>query len=451
MNRLFIIVLALISLISFSTAGWLVLQGSESGRPDRSPPPRPAVAESDTGRNADGPTARDDTPRDAPNTAPADSAREETVAAPQPQAAVKATAPVPPRQTSPRPPAPERDSAVPPPPAGDGASGGVSTNTADPNAAPFRLSLPVPCILNGQCFVQSYVDIDPDAGERDFRCGSATYNGHKGTDFALRSLARMQRGMDVLAAADGIVRAIRDGEPDQSVDERGREAIRGRECGNAVVIVHPGGWETQYCHLKQGSVRVKPTQPVRRGQRLGEIGLSGKTQFPHLHLSVRQGGQPVDPFSGRRIDGHCSADDAVSGLWQADAAAALPYRLGGLVASGFADDAPTRDTIRSGALGRLRFSAGASTLFLWTEAHGVTTGDQLALRLSGPDGTVLVVKRGDPLPRNRARQAQWIGRKRPPAGWPAGAYTGEIWLLRPDGSGGERTVDYHKVVARIDK
>ena len=54
-----------------------------------------------------------------------------------------------------------------------------------------------------------------------------------------------------------------------------------------MLIDHGGGWRTQYCHMRQGSVRVRKGDRVRDRQRLGTIGLSGKTEFPHLHLSVR--------------------------------------------------------------------------------------------------------------------------------------------------------------------
>ncbi len=58
-----------------------------------------------------------------------------------------------------------------------------------------------------------------------------------------------------------------------------------RECGNGVVIAHAGGWETQYCHMAQGGLAVKPDQPVTTGQTLA-VGLSGLTEYPHLHFTV---------------------------------------------------------------------------------------------------------------------------------------------------------------------
>ncbi len=81
--------------------------------------------------------------------------------------------------------------------------------------------------------------------------------------------------MDVLASASGRVVRMRDGVPDGAFGKSAREAVRDIECGNGVVIEHPGGWETQYCHMANGSLAVKPGDDVAQGRRLGRIGLSG--------------------------------------------------------------------------------------------------------------------------------------------------------------------------------
>jgi murein DD-endopeptidase MepM/ murein hydrolase activator NlpD len=56
----------------------------------------------------------------------------------------------------------------------------------------------------------------------------------------------MMKGVEVRAAASGVVRATRDGMLDVNLREIGPETIRGREGGNGVVIDHDGGWTTQY-------------------------------------------------------------------------------------------------------------------------------------------------------------------------------------------------------------
>lgn len=63
--------------------------------------------------------------------------------------------------------------------------------------------------------------------------------------------------------------------------------------GLRVVIDHDFGVETVFAHLKKAS--VKPGQTVRRGERIGLSGNSGRTTGSHLHYEVRVNGTPVNP------------------------------------------------------------------------------------------------------------------------------------------------------------
>ena len=166
-------------------------------------------------------------------------------------------------------------------------------------ARALELDLPLACTPGRDCWIAHHVDHEPGPGLRDHACGTLTYDGHDGVDFALPDLAAMEAGVPVLAAAAGIVRAVRDGEVDQRVEERGREAVAGRECGNGVLLDHGAGWQTQYCHLRRGSVAVAPGDRVTAGTRLGLVGLSGLTSFPHLHFEVRRAGREIGRASCR--------------------------------------------------------------------------------------------------------------------------------------------------------
>ena len=85
---------------------------------------------------------------------------------------------------------------------------------ASPVAGAPLLQQPIDCELGETCYIQNYVDADPSSDYADFACGKLSYDGHKGTDFALPTLADMQRGVDVLAAAPGRVLGTRDGMKD---------------------------------------------------------------------------------------------------------------------------------------------------------------------------------------------------------------------------------------------
>ena len=298
-------------------------------------------------------------------------------------------------------------------------------------AMPPELALPLACSPNRDCWVANHVDHEPGPGARDYRCGTLTYDAHDGTDIAIRDLAAMEEGVAVLAAAAGRVRVARDGAADVSVRDAGKDSVRGRECGNGVVIEHSEGWETQYCHLRRGSVRVKAGERVESGQTLALVGLSGLTEYPHLHLSVRHNGMIVDPFRG---EGEAVACKAAAALWRADVAAQLTYAPGAVYNAGFAPERPDEAAVRGGRYrkaGPMR--ADAPVIAFYVEVFGVAAGDALEMRITGPDGEALAVQR-IAIERAQARRFGYVGARRPGAGWKPGAYRGEARLMRADGN-----------------
>jgi murein DD-endopeptidase MepM/ murein hydrolase activator NlpD len=65
--------------------------------------------------------------------------------------------------------------------------------------------------------------------------------------------------------------------------------------GNRTVETLPDGTELWYAH--QSEIGVKVGQQVREGQTIGEVGSTGNTTGPHVHLEVRPGGRgPIDPY-----------------------------------------------------------------------------------------------------------------------------------------------------------
>lgn len=288
-------------------------------------------------------------------------------------------------------------------------------------ASALELSLPVDCEMGTRCYIQSFVDRDSGPGFADFTCGSLSYDGHKGVDFRVATFAEMEKGVDIIAAAPGRVRATRDG-----VDDTGAQSFpAGKDCGNAVVISHAGGWETQYCHLAKGTVAVRSGDTVKAGDKLGQMGFSGRTEFPHLHLSVRKDGEPIDPFGAQEMTQSCQIAETDS-LWSDTAKQHLAYVPGGIVDIGLTDKAPDLSSIRQGDLPVLG-QASATTLIMWSRFYGVQKGDLLSLRLIGPAGEVISNK--VTMTRNRAEEMRYAG-KRSAAGWPPGAYRAEVVIIR---------------------
>lgn len=299
-------------------------------------------------------------------------------------------------------------------------------------ASTLRFEVPVRCDMRADCFIQQYFDHDPGPDYRDYACGRLAYDGHTGTDFRVRDLVQMRRGVAVLAAAAGRVRAVRDGMDDVDVNDIGLKALQGRYAGNSVVLTHPGGVETQYSHLRKGSVRVRPGDMVELGQELGLVGLSGRTEFPHLEFAVRVGGRNVDPFRGLSGGPECGPGDAP--LWSEAALAALPYEPTRLLAAGFASRPPSVQEVARRKHDTTVFASRARALVYWVRVAGLLTGDVLQFSLTAPDGTVLA-RHEQLIEHSKAQFFQYVGKRRGDGPWPEGSYRGRFTLLRPSVTG----------------
>ena len=299
-------------------------------------------------------------------------------------------------------------------------------------AEPPSLGLPINCVPGTDCWLVNLVDHDPKRGMRDFRCRDYGYNGHKGTDIAIRDMGVMRAGVPVLAAAPGVVTAFRDGMPDQVPNAEFRRTKHNLFCGNGVVVRHADGWETQYCHLRRGSIMVKRGIRVDRGERIGFVGHSGMATFPHIHLSVRHRGRVIDPFVGGTRKTACEAGETP--LWTAAAMQALSRPLTAVYSIGFASTPPDVRLIRKGLYQDSALSRRAPILVLWAEVFWVEAGDKVRLRITGPDGAS-VFDYSNILPKRQARRTISAGRKKPGPFWPEGTYHGEIVVERRDTGG----------------
>ncbi len=244
--------------------------------------------------------------------------------------------------------------------------------------APF-LQLPLDCVYGETCVVEDYVDADPTDRQHDFTCGLKSRNGHRGTDFALMSDAKLADNVQVLAAADGIVQATRD-----------------------------------------GVLEVQTGDAVTAGTPLGVVGMSGQSNFAHLHFTVLNDGQVVDPFSPTPKD-TCGWDGET--LWLTD----LPYSTTGLFTASFTTWMPRMAHVQSGAARRVD-ATPQDDLLLYGFAFYAETGDQMAFEATGPDGPIfadtVTIDKGQP------QLFRTFGRKAPDGGWKPGDYTGTVKLTR---------------------
>jgi hypothetical protein len=310
------------------------------------------------------------------------------------------------------------------------ALGLLSTSRAQPAApaAAPQLVWPVACEVGKTCEVQHYVDRDAGPGVLDYRCGHRTNDKHDGVDIRLLDMAAQRAGVDVLAAAAGRVIAVRDGVPDISIRAPGAPSVVGHECGNRVGIRIGPGWIIDYCHLANGSLKVKVGDAVTASQPLAHIGLSGDTEFPHLHFSVRHDNQVVDPFSPAAAAG-CAA--APGTLWTPAAASQAPYKRGVVLNAGFSTAIVDMASIEERAA--VRPSAASPGIVAYARLIGLEAGDVIDISLIGPGGKTLATATLPPLDHDKAQMPAEIGRKRPAEGWAHGDYAGVLQVRRAGG------------------
>lgn len=292
-----------------------------------------------------------------------------------------------------------------------------------------RLSLPIQCEIGRNCYIQNFYDHDSGPSYADYHCGSLTYDGHKGTDIRLPDLVTMSAGVVILAASDGKVRAVRDGMDDISIRKISKISIQNREAGNSVLIDNGNGWSTLYAHMRKGSVSVIPGQTVKLGQRLGLVGLSGNTEFPHLHFEIRHNGKAIDPFLDPENTGQGCNTTEQAGLWDASTRAHLGYRPSGILASGFTSHPPTQESIMQDNTKSAKATPSQPALLFWVSSFGMQSGDREELRLLGPDGSVLAEKTSV-IPTNKAQWLSYAGLRRKGGNWPSGNYRGEFMVIR---------------------
>ncbi|MBM4277397.1 MAG: peptidase M23 [Deltaproteobacteria bacterium] len=111
------------------------------------------------------------------------------------------------------------------------------------------------------------------------------------SDFGFRTnpftgLTQMHEGIDISNRTGTIVVAPANG----FVSDMGSDYAHGK----FLIISHGFGMTTRYSHLNKAL--VKTGQKVKRGDKIAEVGMSGKTTGPHLHYEVRLNGIPVNPM-----------------------------------------------------------------------------------------------------------------------------------------------------------
>lgn len=306
-------------------------------------------------------------------------------------------------------------------------------------AAP-KLGMPIACTLGKDCWVAGYMDTDARQGQaRDYSCGANTFDGNKGTNFAVRDLIAVQKGIPVLAAANGRVIKVRDGMDDAlltraEIDKMNEEK---RGCGNGLFVDHGNGWGTIYCHLRKGSITLKKGQKVTAGEKLGLVGASGAIAFPHLHFGVFFESSAIDPFTGKNENVGCGLKNVnKTALWDKETNQALPYEPLSIYAMGFDDHIPDFQQAKIDTTSKKDLQETAKDLVFWAGLYGLKKkGDRIALDITDPLGRVYV-RRSQVVDNDQMRQFFYIGKRTGVRFLLNGMYVGTITVERdmPDHS-----------------
>lgn len=93
-------------------------------------------------------------------------------------------------------------------------------------------------------------------------------------------------GIDIVAHSGEPVRVTADGMVVDVVKSR-------KGLGNVVVVAHEGGYVTRYAHL--ADIEVKKGRMLKKGDKIGYVGVSGNSFAPHLHYEVLRDTVVMDP------------------------------------------------------------------------------------------------------------------------------------------------------------
>ncbi len=133
-------------------------------------------------------------------------------------------------------------------------------------------------------FLASIPAIQPVRNENLKRMASGF--GYRSDPFT--KVRKMHQGMDFTSNTGTPIYATGDG-----VIDRADNTASGY--GNHIVIRHGFGYETLYGHLSRYNCRAG--QVVKRGDVIGYVGSTGRSEAPHLHYEVHKNGAAVNPLN----------------------------------------------------------------------------------------------------------------------------------------------------------
>lgn len=284
-----------------------------------------------------------------------------------------------------------------------------------------ELHAPVDCSDASVCFVQ----ILPDWAEsknnvEDFKEGVLSVEGARSTVFRATSVAQMYKGIPVKAVGRGLVRSVRANMPD--FVQKDENYLRWRECGNGILLDLDRGWTVQYCHLKEGSLTVRPGDVVNAGDVIGYMGASGLAAYPQLEITVKHNGRFIDPY-------HVTD---YTDMWKIGEVEKIPYRKAGVLHMAFLERVPTKKDMFEGFEESevQEVLRTAKQLFFWAHVFGAEEGDILELEIEDSIGESFVKKRTQ-INHSSKTHYSYVGKQVKILELAPGTWVGKLRVYRP--------------------
>ena len=186
-------------------------------------------------------------------------------------------------------------------------------------------------------------------------------------------------------------------------------------------------WEKYAAVLVDYSTKVKKGDFVTSGQTIGQIGLSGLTEFPHLHINVQQGDKFFDPFTGRER----YTVGSKNSLWNANVYQQLIYKPLIIYNVGVSDEIPKLLDIRNEKYKTERISFFSNMMIFWVDMFHVETNDVINIVVKNPDGNIFLNKK-IVFDKSNAKKLFYVGKRKPSNGFSKGRYTVQISFKRPN-------------------
>jgi murein DD-endopeptidase MepM/ murein hydrolase activator NlpD len=295
---------------------------------------------------------------------------------------------------------------------------------------PLEMGVPVLCEINKNCEIVNYPDTDSSDKISDYKGGKVSLNQQNTVDIAVNSIKQVESGIPVLAAQDGTVIYSSDGFQDNFNLDMKTDPTSA-PCGNALILEHSYGWKTLYCHLKKGSIALKPGNSVLRGSKIAELGMSGISEFPHLSFAVVKDEIYYDPFTGKPINNQKAMQYLP--FWRASVLNLMTYKPFQIMNSGITLEEPNLKKAKSGEANFSEFLSDASSINPWVWGFHLKKGDFIKIKFKDPYGAI-VFSDSKKISENKPENFLYWKASRPSEKWKPGTYQIFMEFIRPENS-----------------